>query len=71
MNGEAGKGDRYRSVDKKKYDENWERIYGKVIYEEFNRNQPIIKVRKSKGRDAGQDQTRDVPRPKHGYGDKV
>jgi len=25
----AGKGDRYRKLDQKKWDENWERIFGK------------------------------------------
>tara|TARA_Y100000034_G_C6675577_1_gene296777 strand:+ start:188 stop:343 length:156 start_codon:yes stop_codon:yes gene_type:complete len=25
----AGKGDRYRNVNQKKYDENWEKIFGK------------------------------------------
>lgn len=29
MNGEAGKGDTYRQVDQKKWDENYERIFGK------------------------------------------
>jgi hypothetical protein len=27
MDGEAGKGDRYRKVDRKKYEKNWERIF--------------------------------------------
>jgi len=30
MNGEAGKGDRYRKVDKKIFDENYERIFSKA-----------------------------------------
>jgi hypothetical protein len=30
MNGQSGKGDRLRPVDKKKYDENFERIFGKT-----------------------------------------
>jgi hypothetical protein len=29
MNGQAGKGDAYRPVDPKKWDENYERIFGK------------------------------------------
>ena len=29
MNGQAGKGDTYRPVDQKKWDENYERIFGK------------------------------------------
>ena len=29
VNGEAGKGDSYRRVDQKKWDESYERIYGK------------------------------------------
>lgn len=29
MSGQAGKGDSYRPVDQKKWDENWERIFGK------------------------------------------
>jgi hypothetical protein len=29
MNGQAGKGDSYRPVDYKKWDENYERIFGK------------------------------------------
>jgi hypothetical protein len=29
LNGHAGKGDSYRPVDQKKWDENWERIFGK------------------------------------------
>ena len=29
MNGEAGKGDAYRPVDLKKYNENYDRIFGK------------------------------------------
>lgn len=29
MNGEAGKGDTYRPVDKKRFDLNYERIFGK------------------------------------------
>lgn len=29
MNGQAGKGDRYRPVDKKKWDENYDRIFGR------------------------------------------
>ena len=29
MNNQAGKGDRYRSVDPKKYRENYERIFGR------------------------------------------
>ena len=29
MNGQAGKGDSYRPVDQKKWDENYERIFGK------------------------------------------
>ncbi len=28
MNGEAGKGDQYRKVNKKKYDRNYLRLYG-------------------------------------------
>ena len=28
-NGEAGKGDRYRPLDKKRFDRNWDRIFGK------------------------------------------
>jgi len=27
--GQAGKGDRYRKVDQKKWDKNWERAFGK------------------------------------------
>lgn len=71
MNGQAGKGDVYRSVDKKKFDENWERIFGKVIDEEFNRDESGDQVCKSKGRDTGQDQTGDVPESQYGDGDKV
>ena len=29
VNGNAGKGDTYRKVDQKKWDENWERSFGK------------------------------------------
>ena len=29
MNGEAGKGDRYRNVDRNKWDEGWIRAFGK------------------------------------------
>ena len=29
VDGQAGKGDRYRKVDSKKYAENWERAFGK------------------------------------------
>ncbi len=29
VNGNAGKGDRYRKVDHKKYAENWEKAFGK------------------------------------------
>jgi len=29
LNGQAGKGDSYRPVDQKKWDENYERIFGK------------------------------------------
>ena len=29
VDGQAGKGDRYRDVDRKKWDENYERIFGK------------------------------------------
>lgn len=29
MNGEAGKGDTYRPVNKKVFDQNYERIFGK------------------------------------------
>ena len=29
VNGQAGKGSKYRPVDPKKYDENWERAFGK------------------------------------------
>lgn len=31
MNGQAGKGDKPRPVDKNKYDKNWERIFGKKM----------------------------------------
>jgi len=30
--GNAGKGDSYRPVDRKKYDANWLRIFGKVCW---------------------------------------
>jgi len=62
-----GKGDTYRKVDQKKYANNWERIFGN----ESNRNESGHKVRKGKGRNAGQDQARDVSGPSHGDGDKV
>jgi len=29
VDGKAGKGDRYRKVDQKKWDENWELAFGK------------------------------------------
>jgi len=29
VNGQAGKGSRYRPVDPKKWDENWEKTFGK------------------------------------------
>ena len=29
VDGQAGKGDRYRRVDRKKYDESYDRIFGK------------------------------------------
>jgi hypothetical protein len=29
MNGQAGKGDTYRPIDRQKWDENYERIFGK------------------------------------------
>ena len=28
-NGQAGKGDRYRPIDQKKWDEGWEKAFGK------------------------------------------
>lgn len=28
MNGQAGKGSQYRKVDRKKYEEGWDRIFG-------------------------------------------
>jgi len=28
-NGQAGKGDKYRPVDQKKWDKNWEKAFGK------------------------------------------
>lgn len=34
MNGEAGKGDQYRPVNRNKWDEGWERIFGKKGREE-------------------------------------
>ena len=31
VDGQAGKGDKYRSVDMKRWDESYERIYGKRV----------------------------------------
>jgi hypothetical protein len=40
VNGNAGKGDTYRKVDQKKWDENWERSFGKKIKAEPNVMKP-------------------------------
>ena len=37
-NGQAGKGDKYRKVDSKKYAENWEKIFGKKKKDSENGN---------------------------------
>lgn len=36
VDGKAGKGDRYRKVDRKKYAENWEKAFGKKKKESKN-----------------------------------
>ena len=38
----AGKGDKPRPVDKKKWDEGWERIFGNKINKQINKNDDII-----------------------------
>ena len=37
-NGQAGKGDKYRKVDSKKYAENWEKAFGKKKKDSENGN---------------------------------
>lgn len=39
----AGKGDDYRKVDKKKYDKNYEAIFGKKEISDFHKNDKEIK----------------------------
>jgi len=38
VNGKAGKGDKYRKVDNKKYAENWEKAFGKKKKDSKNGN---------------------------------
>ena len=38
MNGQAGKGDTYRSVDRKKFNENYDRIFSKKKIVKTNKN---------------------------------
>jgi hypothetical protein len=44
----AGKGDTYRPVDQKRYDENYERIYGKkrkeVLIDDCHLENPSMKI---------------------------
>jgi len=48
----AGKGDRYRKVNQKKYNENWEKCFGKKVKnngKEENRVRPVNR-KSGKGR---------------------
>ena len=48
-NGQAGKGDKYRKVDSKKYAENWEKIFGKKKKDSENGNRNGTNGRKNRG----------------------
>lgn len=44
VNGNAGKGDKYRPVDQKKWDEGWEKAFGK------KKTKKLVSTKKSKGK---------------------
>ena len=48
-NGQAGKGDKYRKVDSKKYAENWEKAFGKKKKDSKNGNGNGTSGRKNRG----------------------
>tara|TARA_R110000765_G_scaffold382506_1_gene473752 strand:+ start:654 stop:821 length:168 start_codon:yes stop_codon:yes gene_type:complete len=48
-NGQAGKGDKYRKVDSKKYAENWEKAFGKKKKDSENGNRNGTNGRKNRG----------------------
>jgi hypothetical protein len=45
----AGKGDDYRKVDKKKFDKNFDAIFGKREIEEFHKDKKEIKKENTRG----------------------
>jgi hypothetical protein len=45
----AGKGDDYRKVDKKKFDKNFEAIFGKKDIEDFQKDKKEIKQENTRG----------------------
>jgi len=45
----AGKGDDYRKVDKKKFDKNFDNIFGKKEIEDFQKNKKEIKKENKRG----------------------
>ena len=42
VDGQAGKGSRYRPVDQKKYDEGWEAAFGKKTKKKKNPNKGLM-----------------------------